>query len=110
MSPRTYTAWRSVSPVSSTMVGVPPAVPTRTVSLNMTCTSMSSLIPYVPSAESDATLSTIGFAVSGVPIVIPFAASAPDESIAGRVRLACVPVFMSVIMPPSPAASDDLFT
>ena len=105
--PRAYTACRSVSPVSRTRVGTPPPVPTRTVSLKATRTSMRSLIPYVPFADCDVTPVTAGAPVSGTPTTMSFEpASEPADPGSGRARSAAVPVFRSAMLPPAAIASD----
>ena len=60
--PPAYVALRSVSPVSSSSSGDPPA--TVTSSLNATVMLITEPAPYVPSASADVTFSTYGVVVA----------------------------------------------
>ena len=59
-----YVAFLSVVPVSSRMVGVPPAVSTVTASSNSTCTTIVDPALYESSVVEDVTDETVGSPVS----------------------------------------------
>ena len=95
--PETYAAVRSVSPVSSNRVGVPPVVSTVTVSSNVTVTLIREAIPYVSSASDEDTETTVGRTPSMTSLLVE-PVSRPSVPGAGSPRTALLPA-ASLIVP-----------
>ena len=105
--PEAYAAVRSVSPVSSSRVGVPPVVSTVTVSSNVTVTLITEPIPYVSSASGEETESTVGRTPSTTSRLAWPESRLPGTGV-GNARAASLPAGSSLIAPPlrSMAASE----
>ena len=94
--PETYLALRSVSPVSSSRVGVPPVVSTVTGPSNVTVTLIKEPIPYVAPASGEETETTVGRTPSTTS-VSPGAESRPSLPGAGNVTLALLPAASRIV-------------
>ena len=96
--PETYAARRSVSPVSSSRYGVPPAVSTVTFPSSVTVTLIVAPMPYVPPSSGEDTESTAGRTPSTASL-LAWPSSRPSVPGAGRIVLALLPA-PSLIVPP----------